>query len=179
MFVIRPSDSVLQCHVGRSPQGEDQSINDEHCDAQFSGDDLADDLSWLNISSLPSSPHNATTQPIDMDTKSSPDYPVLFISRKHRSFDIVSGTPCNAADKSSAVVPATPTIRTAYGRDRTAKCQESQVENDQSGLPPDLVNVIFGEITKRRGNKRLAQLQLGDSGRWRLVRYSKAPGAFP
>lgn len=164
--------------MGQSPQGDDQSINEEHSDAHFPGDDLADDLSWLNISSLPSSPHNARTWQTDMDVKSSPDYHVLFMSQNNRSFDSVSGTPCDAAGNSSTV-PAFTTKRTAYGSGRSAKYRETQVEIDQAGLPPDLVNVIFGGITRRRGNKRLAQLQLGDSGRWRIVRDPENPGAFP
>lgn len=176
---MRPSDSVLQCHVGRSPQGDGQSINDEHNDTHFSGDDLANDLGWLNISFLPSSRHNASMRQIDMDTESSPDYPVLFMSQMYRSLNTVSGTPRDAAGSSSAVVSAFTTKRNTYGTDKTTKYRETQPEKDDVGLPPDLVNVIFGGISRRKGNKRLAQLQLGDSGRWRIVRYSKTPGAFP
>lgn len=176
---MRPSDSVLRCHVGRSPQGDDQSINDEHSDTNFSGDHLANDLGWLNISSLASSRHNSSIRRMDTDSASSPDYPVLFMSKINRSLNTVPRTSRDAAGSSSVVVPAFTTKCNTYGTDRTAKYREAQKEEDDAGLPPDLVNVIFGGITRRKGNKRLAQLQLGDSGRWRIVRYYKTPGAFP
>lgn len=155
---MRPSDSALQCHVGRSPQGDDKNTNDEYSIGHFPGYDLADELSWLNILSLPSSPHYASTRKTGTNTESAPDYPVLFKSQNFRSLNAGSGT---------------------LRDERTVKYQGIQAKSDQVGRPADLVNVIFGGITMRKGNKRLARLQMGDSGRWRILRYTKPPGTFP
>lgn len=176
---MRPSDSALQCHVGRPPQGDNKNANDERSDEQFSGDDLANELSRLNISSLPSSPPYASTRETGIYTEISPDYPALCTSQNFGPLNAGPEALRDATGSSSAVVIEPTTKRTAYGRERDVKYQGIQAERDQFGPLPDLVNVIYGGITTRKGNKRLARLEMSDSGRWRIVRYSRPPGAFP
>ena len=53
---------------------------------------------------------------------------------------------------------------------RTDETQLHLDDYDSAGISPELVNSIFGGITKTFRGKRFALLVMDDSGRWRAAR---------
>lgn len=175
--MIWPCDCVSQCHVDGPQRREEHAESEKESDEQFSGDDLADEMSRLNILSF-SSPSTAQERETQLDTEPMPSYPAL-ASPRYRSLNSIKGSSWDTCNTSYGAAPAVPTKgAVSFASGRTAKYRNIQ-DRDEIGLSQELVNAIFGGITRKNGGKRLACLRMDDSGRWRVVRYSTPEGLFP
>lgn len=175
--MIWPSDSVSQCHVDQPHQRRGEKfVSESDSDEHFSGDDLADEMSRLDISSLPPSPI-AKRRQTEPNTEPTLSYPVL-ATPKYWSLNSIQGSSWDTVDTPGATAAAYTARAAVFGTSRTAN-DWSSLEYEELDLSPELVDVIFRDITRKKGGKRFARLGMGDSGRWHVVRYSSPTGAFP
>lgn len=183
---------------GRSSQGEahattlqsDHVLNqaDQEEEEHFDGDDLADAMSQLDLSTVlpPRTPIAQRRKDIEQTTTPAPaidepNYPVL-APPEYQSLNSIRGSSWErfGTPSGTAPLPTPPFTGKAalYGSGRSAKNRNTQ-KDKESGLPSDLMHAIYGGLTRRRGGKRFARLSMGDSSRWRVVRNSTPLGAFP
>lgn len=179
MSVPWPSDSIFQRTVGPPQRGDGHAVSNRKSDKSFSGDDLADDMSRLNIPSLPSSPPTARRRRIDMDRATALHYPVLVLYPKYRYSNSMPGTVWDTVGISPAPVPAFTAKGAPFGSGRTAKYWNIQENCNEDELSSDPLNAIFSNITSKKGSKRFAQLRMSNSGRWRIARYPCPSGVSP
>lgn len=137
----------------------------------FDGDDLAEEMSQLDLSALP--PPSLVAQKRSMVLEPVVVYLILAVP-SYRSLNSIRGSTWDMSGSPSGSAPALPPNARAFGTGRTAKYRNNIQKPDGSGLlSTDLVNAIFQGITTRRGDKRLARLSMDDrSGRWHVVRYA-------
>ncbi|CAN8095401.1 unnamed protein product [Discula destructiva] len=141
----------------------------------FEGDNLADEMSRVDLSSLLPSLSSPTASRRDIEPATS--YPIL-ATPSYRSPNSIEGRFWHMSSSPNGTARAYTPGETADGSGRTAKYRDTQRLDDDSSLSPDLVNAIFREITRRQGHKRFARLCMDDrSGRWHIVRhrYSTPP----
>lgn len=184
--LIWPSDSVSQCHVASSPSRrgdvEEKAWDD---DGNFDGDDLAEEMSMLDIGSTLAPTLVAATdqhQPElgDRDPPADYHYPG---TRQYRSLDSIMGFPRASFGVQDVLAP---TLPSRTGRAKVSKYLHKQADGEPGGmgagaggLPSGLLNAIFCGVTRKEGGKRYAQLAMDDAGRWRVVRHSKPSEVFP
>lgn len=159
-----------------SGQRSGEEEEDEGEDEQFEGDDLADAMSILDLSSLPpptSFEERRSTEPAPV---LGPIYPDL--APEYRSLNSIQGVGWDLLGTPSGTASVSTQKGPTRGSGKIAKGQKTG-GNNSSGLSPDLARAIFGGITRRKGGKRFARLGMDDTGRWKVVRYSKLDEVFP
>lgn len=149
----------------------------------FDGDDLADEMNRLDISSSLPLSLVATRQQKWSFSGPEPEADSLAdnlcpVAHQYLSLNNIMSFPRDSFGAPSATAPNFPARRGGkLGRRKPAKYRKTQAVEDL-GLSSGLLNMIFRDITRREGGKRYARLGMDDSGRWRVVRYSNPSEVF-
>lgn len=175
--LIWPSTSVSQRHADDSLRWEGGR---DKVQETVEGDEITVEMSRLDLSSSPSPSHvDWKQQPQTEDDPHSSDRHLFSSTSGHVALNSTMSLHQASIGVSSASAPSLTRKAAGHGRAKTAKGRQRPAKDEDLGLSPGLLGVIFRDIAKRKGGTRYAQLAMNSSGRWRIVRHHKPSDVFP